>query len=90
MNSTVITVIGFCAAALTTFSFVPQFLKIISTKKTDGISLLMILQISLGLFLWVIYGLLRKDIVLIIANGVGFVIIIATLFVYLIYSKERD
>lgn len=90
MSSTVITAIGFCAAALTTFSFVPQFLKIIRSKRTEGISLLMIFQISSGLFLWVIYGLLRKDIVLIIANGVGFVIVIATLFVYLIYSKEKS
>ncbi len=87
MSSFYITVIGFVAATFTTFSFVPQFIKIIKTKKTEGLSLAMMLQISIGLILWIIYGLLRKDIVLITANSVGLSILLATLFVYFKYSK---
>jgi len=90
MSATHITLIGFCAAALTTFSFVPQFIKIIKTKQTEGLSLLMMFQISAGLILWIIYGLLRKDIVLITANGVGLIIVIATLLAYFKYSKKRS
>ena len=89
MSSFYITVIGFCAALLTTFSFVPQFVKIVKTKNTEGLSLIMMAQISFGLFLWVIYGLLRKDIVLITANGVGLVIVVATIAVYFKYSKTE-
>ncbi len=89
MSRTLITIIGFCAAALTTFSFIPQFIKIIKTKKTEGLSLLMMLQISAGLILWIIYGLLRKDIVLITANGVGLIIVTATLLAYFKYSKAE-
>ncbi len=89
MSRFYITLIGFCAATFTTLSFVPQFIKIVKTKKTEGLSLLMMLQISTGLALWIIYGLLRKDIVLITANGVGLIIVIATLFAYFKYSKSR-
>ena len=71
MSEAEIKAIGFCAAFLTTFGFVPQFIKLIKTKQTEGLSLLMMIQISCGLLLWLIYGILRKDIVLIAANGIG-------------------
>ncbi len=90
MSNLVITIIGFCAATLTTFSFVPQFIKIVKTKKTEGLSLVMMLQIAMGLILWIIYGLLRKDIVLITANSVGFIIVFFTLFAYFKYSKTGE
>ncbi len=87
MNQIIINLTGVAAALLTTFSFVPQFLKIIRTKETKGISPIMIIQIMLGLILWIVYGLLRQDIVIIAANSVGFLIILATLFAYLKYRK---
>ncbi len=89
MSRTLITIIGFSAAVFTTFSFIPQFIKIVKTKKTEGLSLLMILQISAGLILWIIYGLLRKDIVLITANSVGLIIVTVTLLAYFKYSKTE-
>lgn len=88
MSNWVINIIGFSAAILTTFGFVPQFLKTVKTKQTAGLSLHMMIQMSLGLLLWFIYGLLRKDIVLIAANSVGFLIIFSTLVIYLKYRKE--
>ncbi len=88
MLNWVINTIGFSAGILTTFGFVPQFLRIMKTKQTEGLSLHTMVQITLGLFLWLIYGLLRKDIVLIAANGVGFLIILSTLCIYLKYRKE--
>ncbi len=90
ISSTLINVVGFCAAALTTFSFLPQFIKIIKIKKTQGLSLLMMIQIEIGLVLWIIYGLLRKDIVLISANSVGFLIVLATLIAYFKYSRMGE
>jgi len=88
MSNWMINIIGFSAAILTTFGFVPQLLRIMKTKQTAGLSLHMMIQIALGLFLWFIYGLLREDIVLIAANGVGFLIIFSTLVIYLKYRKE--
>lgn len=66
--------IGTIAAILTTGSFLPQAFKVIKTKDTEGISLLMYLINVTGIFLWFIYGLMIHDGALIIANGIAFVL----------------
>ena len=64
----IITIIGLFAAACTTFSFLPQAIKVIKTKHTKDLSLGMYSIFTLGVLLWLIYGLLVKDLPLIIAN----------------------
>lgn len=66
-----ITIIGFIAAILTTSAFIPQALKTIKTKDTSGISLLMYVLFTIGIFGWFIYGLLITDYALIFANGIA-------------------
>ena len=66
-----ITIIGFIAAILTTSAFIPQALKTIKTKDTSGISLLMYILFTIGIFGWFIYGLLITDYALILANGIA-------------------
>ena len=44
--------IGTIAAILTTGSFLPQAFKVIKTKDTEGISLLMYIMNVTGIFLW--------------------------------------
>ena len=67
-------IIGAIAACLTTFSFVPQVVKVIKTKDTSGISLLMYLMSCLGIFLWMVHGLMIKDSALFYANLVTFIL----------------
>lgn len=62
--------IGYLAAILTTASFVPQAIKTIRTRNTQGISLVMYIMFSTGVLLWFIYGIAIHDIPLVIANGV--------------------
>ena len=81
------TPIGIVAALLTTFGFVPQIIKLLKTRKTDGVSAIMVVQIAAGLLLWVIYGILRNDSIIIIANTIGFLLAIATLMLYLIFKN---
>ncbi|MBU1998019.1 MAG: hypothetical protein KKE64_00810, partial [Candidatus Omnitrophica bacterium] len=50
-------IVGFSAAVLTMFGFLPQVIKIYRTKSVKDISLLAILQFTLGIFLWLVYGL---------------------------------
>lgn len=66
--------IGTIAAVLTTGSFLPQAIKVIKTKDTKGISLIMYLMNATGIFLWFVYGLLIHDGALIGANGITFVL----------------
>lgn len=75
-----ITVIGMLAATGTTISFLPQALKIIKTKDTKSISLSMYILFVSGVILWFIYGILRMDIPVMIANGVT--LILACLILY--------
>ena len=79
-------IIGAIAPCLTTFSFVPQVIKVIKTKDTSGISLLMYLMSCLGIFLWMVHGLMIKDSALFYANLVTFVLALIVL-VYKIKYK---
>ena len=67
-----ITILGLAAAACTTFSFVPQVIKIFRSRHTKDISLWMYAILTLGLFLWLVYGLVIGDLPLILANAISF------------------
>ena len=62
--------IGYLAALLTTFSFLPQAILTLRTRKTDEISMTMYLMLNLGIACWLAYGLALGDMALILANSV--------------------
>jgi MtN3 and saliva related transmembrane protein len=62
--------IGFAAAILTTASFVPQALHTFQTKDVRGISLGMYSAFTLGVALWLAYGLLLNAWPIVIANAI--------------------
>lgn len=61
-------IIGNIAALLTTVSFLPQAIKTIKTKDTDGLSLPMYLLFVIGVSLWLIYGTLNNQMPIIVGN----------------------
>ncbi|OMQ19913.1 SemiSWEET transporter [Serratia oryzae] len=63
-----ISLIGYLAACLTTLSFLPQAIKVIATRNTQGISLLMYAMFIVGLLLWLIYGVLIGNMAVSLAN----------------------
>jgi MtN3 and saliva related transmembrane protein len=65
------TLIGFAAAFCTTVSYVPQVKKCWQTHSTGDLSLKMIVLLSAGISLWVVYGAMRGDVVIIAANSVS-------------------
>jgi len=68
-----ITIIGLIAGALTTASFFPQVLQIHRTKQTKDLSLPMFIILTIGIFLWLIYGILSKTLPVVMSNTVAFV-----------------
>jgi MtN3 and saliva related transmembrane protein len=60
--------VGYVAAALTTFSFVPQAVRTIRTKETHGISLWMYVMFNVGIGFWLVYGLVLMSWPMILAN----------------------
>lgn len=65
-----ITVTGLVAAFCTTVSFLPQVIKILKTRDTESISLVMYSIFTLGVVLWLAYGLATWNIPIIAANFV--------------------
>ena len=70
MNPLVTDALGMAAAALTTLCWVPQAVRTIRTRYTRAISLWTQVAFSLGLALWLVYGLLIGSWPLVIANTV--------------------
>ena len=68
-----ITIIGLIAATCTTISFFPQILQVYRTKQTRDLSLLTFIALTVGIFLWLIYGLLIKSLPIILANAITFI-----------------
>ena len=62
--------LGYAAAALTTGSFIPQALMTIRTRNTSGISLGMYLVFTVGVGVWLAYGLAIGSWPMILANTI--------------------
>jgi MtN3 and saliva related transmembrane protein len=67
-------IIGTIAAVLTTVSFVPQVVKVLRERQTAGISLGMYALFTIGVTLWMIYGLLIHSPPVWLANGITLVL----------------
>jgi MtN3 and saliva related transmembrane protein len=76
---TVETLVGGTAAFCTTLSYIPQLRKCWATGETGDLSLKMLLLLLCGLSLWVIYGLLRGDWVIITANSISLALLLTIL-----------
>ncbi|MEA2819780.1 MAG: MtN3 and saliva related transrane protein [Bradyrhizobium sp.] len=85
MMESLIPWIGAGAAALTSLSYIPQVRKAWPRGSTKDLSLRMLLVLTTGLLLWIGYGLLKGDWVIVAANSVG-----ATLSGSVLAFKIRD
>lgn len=81
-----ITLLGLVAGTLTTISFIPQVIKVVSTKSTKDISLLMFVIFSTGVLFWTIYGFLINDLPVIIANIITFILAMIILIYKIIFK----
>ncbi len=77
--------IGTLAAVLTTVSFLPQALHTFRTKDVKGISLGMYSAFTLGVALWLVYGVLLGAWPIVIANCVTLALAAAILVMKLRY-----
>lgn len=77
--------IGTVAACLTTASFVPQAWQTFRTRDVSGISLGMYSLFTVGVGLWLVYGLLLVAWPIIIANAITFGLALAILVMKLRY-----
>lgn len=79
--------LGFIAATLTTFAFLPQVIKVLREKSTASISLTMYVVFTIGVALWLIYGFLLDNLPIILSNIITLVSSSIILF-YKIKNKD--
>ena len=82
-------IVGYAAALLTTSSFVPQALLTLRTRDVSGISAAMYSAFTLGVALWLIYGVLLGDWPIILANAVALALSSTILAIRLRFGRSR-
>ena len=81
------TIIGALAATLTMFSFIPQIARSLRTKSVKDVSPVTLFQLSTGVFLWMVYGIARGDLIIIVANLVTLISLTILIFLYFKYKQ---
>lgn len=79
--------VGYSAASLTTLSFLPQALHTFRTRDVSGISLGMYGSFTVGIALWLVYGLLLDAWPVVVANAITLVLALAILFMKLRFGR---
>ena len=66
-----IILIGLVAGALTTGSTIPQAMKILKTRSAKDVSEWFFMLMAAGMLLWLVYGLARADVAIVLWNAVS-------------------
>jgi len=74
------------AATLTSIAFIPQAIKIIKTKHTKDLSLLMYIVLIIGIVLWLVYGVMLSILPIILANIVTLTLTLIILALKIMYN----
>lgn len=82
--------IGLAAGMLTTIAFVPQVVKIWLTKSADDVSYLMFGIFSVGIVLWLAYGIALGAMPIILANVVTLVLSVLVIALKARYARRPD
>ena len=77
-------IIGISAATLTTLAFLPQALKAWSSKETDDISMLTYVVITAEVSLWLWYGVILQNWIMIVPNT-----LVLFMALFIIFLKIR-
>ena len=88
MTPTTADIIGTVAAVLTTASFVPQVWLTYKTRDVSGVSLGMYSAFTIGVGLWLVYGLMVGAWPIVAANAVTLTMAIAILVMKLRFSDK--
>lgn len=79
------TFIGVAAAMLSSLSYIPQVRKVWCGQPTEDLSSRTLIALTCGLVLWVVYGAIKPDWIIVVANAAG-----AVLTGYVLLHKLRE
>ena len=81
-------ILGLIATCCSTSSFVPQVWRTWKTRDVSGISLSTYAIITVSLALWLVYGILRNDLPLIVGNSIMVVLTGAIAIMKIKFEKK--
>ena len=81
-----IDLIGFLAGTFTTIALMPQVVKAWKTKSTRDVSLIWAITLTIGVFLWLVYGILINSLPIVIANTMTFILSVIVLILKIRYK----
>lgn len=87
MNSEII---GLVAATLTSSAFLPQIIKGYKTKHLKDLSYGLTVLMFIGTGLWLIYGIAKKDIIIIAANITSMAFTLTLILMKYYYGKTAE
>ena len=80
--------VGSAAAVCTTVSFLPQLIRVWRLKSARDISITMFLVFSVGLVLWLVYGVITNAWPIIMANAVTLALSMGILVLKMRYDRR--
>lgn len=87
MNLNLTDLVGTAAACLTTLSFLPQAWHSFKSRDVSGVSLGMYIVFTMGVALWLAYGVMLGAWPIVIANVITLILSLAILGMKLIYGR---
>jgi MtN3 and saliva related transmembrane protein len=81
--------LGLVAGFFTTIGFVPQIVKAYRTKRMEDVSLVMPVLLSVGMLLWLFYGIYLNNLPIILWNAVALCLNL-TIFAFKFRYKGKE
>jgi MtN3 and saliva related transmembrane protein len=82
--------IGFVAGTLTSLAAIPQVVKTVRSRHVRDISIWQPLLLSIGVALWMLYGIMIDDLPLIIANIIPLLCNLLLTGMKIVYGKRDE
>ena len=83
-----ITALGLAAGALTTGCWLPQLLRSWRTRSTTDFSWAYLAVLTVGITLWLTYGIVNVDLAMIVANGTALAALITLIVFKLVFDRS--
>ena len=80
MDTTILELFGLLAGAVTSMGFIPQLVRGYRTKKLDDVSYYMPVVLAIGMSMWLIYGIFKEAIAIVLANTFGIICCLSLIF----------
>ena len=80
---------GIAASVGTGLYLLPQLIKLYKEKKAEQLSIWMMAVLLGGLILWILYGIQKKDTIIIISNAVSLALNIGIISLTIRYSRKK-